>query len=201
MTTEGPQEQEVIREDWTADIDNVQNVALDDLKFIFNQAEKLLDDSIKNFDATTSKSISLITLSATLLTALAAYFFVNLDPHGNFSPKLATVMTCCIYTTAVLIQFIYIVLPKSYNPVGSFPQDLYKDHMFSDEIKNRKRDTNSTTLYLYLNEFENYNCRIVQNNRLNESRLKTFNRAAIMICSMPLVGLLVYLLLVLPELF
>lgn len=194
MNAEAPT-QEPIREDWVADIDNEKNVTLDDLKFIFAQAEKRLDDGIKNFDATTTKSISFITLSATLLTALTAYFFVNLDVKGAFDPKLCTVLCCCIYTAFVLYRFVSIILPKTYQPMGSYPQDLYKDVMFTDNLK----PNNRSIFYLYLGELENYNCRIFQNAEANGQRLHVFNQSAILICSMPGFGLLIYGLLIILQ--
>jgi hypothetical protein len=195
MTTEAPI-QDDIREDWKATITNEHNVSLDDLKFVFAQAEKRLDDSIKNFDATTTKSISFITLSTTLLTALTAYLFVNLDPEGTFDPKMLTVFVCCAYTAFVLFRFISIILPKYYQPIGSYPQDLYVDMMFTDEIKHE----GMITTYLYLGEIENYNCRIAQNSKVNASRLKIFNQSALMISLMPIVGLTTYSLVLLLSL-
>ncbi|WP_040006186.1 hypothetical protein [Fibrisoma limi] len=191
MDTSVNEEKVELREDWRAEFENLKNVDLDDLKFIFAQAEKRLDDTIKNFDVTTSKSISFITLTATLLTALTAYLFVNFDPKGVFDPKLCTVGVCCIYAAVILFRFIDIVLPKSYDPMGSFPQDLLVDHMFTDE----DADAKATLQNLYLNEIENYNCRIIRNRTVNAQRLKIFNDSAERICYLPLVGIAVYSLL------
>ncbi|GAB4047012.1 hypothetical protein [Spirosoma litoris] len=191
MNVEAPI-QEPIREDWQADLENQKNVSLDDLKFIFAQAEKRLDDGIKNFDATTTKSISFISLTATLLTALTAYFFANHDPQGVFSPKLFTVFCCCLYTFFVLYRFVRIVLPTSYQPIGSYPQDLYQDKFFTDQIKEKSKTISLSTVYLYLGELENYNCRIHHNSEANKVRLAIFNNSTKLMIFMPAVGMTIY---------
>ena len=168
---------------------------MDDLKFIFSQAEKRLDDSIKNYDATTSKSISLISLSTTLLTALSAYFFLNFDPSGVFNIKLCAVFCCCVYTSYVLYNLAIIILPRNYQPIGSYPQQLYCEKYFTDEIKNYDWTANAPTMYLYLNEIKNYNSRLIDNSESNQARLKVFNKATRMICYLPAVGIGIYFLL------
>lgn len=179
--------------EWKATLPDEHNITLDDLKFVFYQAEKRLDDGIKNYDATTSKSITFITLTATLLTALSAYFFSQFVPGGVFDPKLCTVFVCIIYTSILLARFVYIVLPKFYQPIGSYPQDLLVNSFFTDEIKTHKwGKENVPTLYLYFSEIESYNRRLIQNATVNDLRLHIFNQSAKLILAMPVLGLLAY---------
>ncbi len=182
---------------WHADLSpkNEKNVTLDDLKFIFGQAEKRMDDGIKNFDATTTKSINFIALSAALLTAMSAYFFTNFDPQGQYSPKLLTVAVACLYTAVVLYRFVGIILPKTYQPIGTYPQFLFADDFFEDNDTWKQPGLAYSTWCIYLSELESYQRRIKQNATANEIRLGQFNQSTQLICTMPIGGLVLYLLL------
>lgn len=179
---------------WKANLlpENEKNVTIDDLKFIFGQAEKRMDDGIKNFDATTTKSVNFITFSTAILTALSAYFFSKFDPHGNFDEKLCTVLFCCLYTGYVLYRFVSIVLPKDYQPIGTFPQDLFVDDFFNGDNQWNQSEIKSPTWYIYLSELESYQRRIAQNSEITTSRLLQFNHSAKLICGMPVFGLAFY---------
>lgn len=182
--------------DWRAIIDNEHNVTINSAKFIFAQAEKRLDDTIKTFDALTTKAIALISFSGVVLSTLMAYFFVNFDPSGQYDVKLITSFICAFYTASVLVNFINIVLPKVYFPMGSLPQDLYVDKRFTNEMK--EYDLDIPELFLYLSEIEDYNRRIISNIYVNEDRANEFRKSVYLICLMPVIGLLFYFFLISP---
>ena len=52
---------------------DVNRVSLEDVKFVFSQAEKRLDDTVKTGESIASKTMSMITLMAGVLIALSGY--------------------------------------------------------------------------------------------------------------------------------
>ncbi len=170
------------------EIENFHNVTLDDLKLILAQAEKKLDDSIKNIDATTAKAISFITLSTAFFVAQSAYFFTNFDHNGTFEPKLFTVFLSSVYNFCIIMYLIRIVLPQNYYPIGTTPDDLLKNEFFTDEFK----QNGLSTKYLYLCEIESYTRRIKHNFTINSDRLGRLRKAIKAICFLPIVVLAIY---------
>ncbi|GAB3881504.1 hypothetical protein [Spirosoma agri] len=184
-----------IQINWKPIVADVSKVSIEDLKFIFAQAEKRLDDSIKNFDITTTKSTSFITLSSTLLTALTAYFFINHDPRGTFDPKLCTVSVTCLYLFAILTRFVWIILPKSIEPIGTYPQDLYNDNVLYEDPKTADNSAKPYIKEIYLTELQSYDRRIQHNETVNQNRQNVFNQSVWLICAMPVIATILYSLL------
>ncbi len=163
--------------------------SIDHLKFVFNQADKRLDDSHKTFDATTTKTITLITLAVALLSGMAAYFFANNDFSGSFSPKLGTVLILCAYTYYILAVLIRNILPHNYQPSGSLPSLLLTKSPFDEQTKENEE------LHLkdvYYSELLNYDFRIKHNFSINAPRLKRIGLAIWLFAGFPLLGLLLY---------
>jgi hypothetical protein len=170
------------------EIRNFHNVTLDDLKLILAQAEKKLDDSIKNIDATTTKTISFISLSTAILVAQTAYFFTSFDQSGTFDPKLFAVFLSSVYTFIIVMCLVHIVLPQNYFPIGTTPDELFKNEFFTDEFKQNELSTK----YLYLCEIESYTRRIKHNFTVNSARLSRLRKSIKAICLLPVVVLTIY---------
>jgi len=56
---------------------DVNRVSLEDVKFIFSQAEKRLDDTVKTGESIASKTMSMITVMTGVLIALSGYTISN----------------------------------------------------------------------------------------------------------------------------
>ena len=177
---------DILDTDWKTDIQNWHDVEIDELKFVFYQAEKQFDDILKSFEGTTSKSTSLITLLSGLVVTQAAYVFMNLDIKGIFDPKLCTAFVSCIYSIILLRYIMNNILPTKVYSIGSDPKDLFTQKFFNESLGKEKLK------YLYANEIENYSKRINYNNALNSTRLFRFRRSIILLVSQPLFFLLFY---------
>ena len=173
--------------DWKTDIKNWSVIEIDELKFVFYQAEKQFDDILKSFEGTTNKSTSLITLVSGLVVTQAAYFFINLDIKGIFDYKLCTVFISCMYSIILLRYIMNNILPTKLYSIGSDPKDLFTRKFFDESLGKEKLK------YLYANEIENYSKRINYNNSLNSARLSRFRRSIILLVCQPIVCLFFYL--------
>lgn len=166
-------------------VKNADNHSLEHLKFVFSQAEKRLEDSHKTFESSTSKSVTLITLIVALLSALTAYFFVNNDFLGVFSPKLFSVFIVCAYMFFVLIYIIKNILPHDYQPSGSSPSLLLSECPPNIEQELHLKD-------VYYSELVNYDKRIEHNFTMNNPRLERIRKSIVLLTCMPVLGLLIY---------
>ena len=159
--------------------------SIEHLKFVFSQAEKRLDDSHKTFEATTTKTVTLITLIVAILSTLSAYFFVNNDFEGSFSPKLFTVLILCFYSFAILVYIIKNILPHDYQPSGSSPSLLLTERPTELSEELHLKD-------IYYSELVNYDNRISHNFNINNPRLKRIKKSIISLTLLPLIGLIIY---------
>ena len=160
----------------------------EELQFVFSQAEKRLNESNKFYDATTNKTIVLISISIGLLSTLAAYFFVNNDFYGVFSPKLFTTLLLCVITFLTLLYLSRNILPTNIHPLGSRADML----LHKDFYKNMKDD--ETLKSMIYSEIVNYNSRANDNFRINEKRLQRIKNSIEILIFLPLFGLSIYLL-------
>lgn len=173
---------------WDTDIKRWDRFSLDDAKFIFAQAEKLLDDTIKNYDATTTKSFSILTIINGILAAQITYIFIKFDPQGIFDIKLTTVFVASGYLFYSTFSLIKNILPNRYRVIGSPPDKLFLNVFFDNENPKEIR-----TSQIYRIEILSYNTRIYFNMSLNARRLNQFTAATIRLIIYPVVCLITYL--------
>lgn len=170
-------------------------ISIDEYKFAFAQAEKQLEDSHKTYDATTAKSVTLITFGVAVFSTLVTYFFLQNDIRGHFDPKLFTVLVLCFYSFSVLYYLIRNILPTNYLPSGSLPSDLLNAAFFENNLKdNNDIDHENVLRDMYYSELVNYDHRIDTNYEINNNRLTRLRYTIIALLMLPIVGLAVYLL-------
>lgn len=169
---------------------NVDNYTIEQLKFFFYQAEKRLEESNKNFESTTSKTLTLLSIAVSIFSALSTYFFLNNDFNGQFSPKLFTVLTLCVYSFIVVFYLLKNIEPHPYYPMGSMPSDMLFDPPGDPQIEIKQK---LFTKDIYFSELENYQERITLNFKSNDRRLKRLNLSLKLFIFLPLVGFFIYL--------
>lgn len=141
---------------------NIDRVSIEELKLIFNQAEKRLDSTTKEGENIASRTMSIITLMAGLLIALSGYTISIWKGFSGLTTKGWVAIVGCLYLLSLLIYIINNIITHRYSHAGSRPEQLVNS-MFDDEEIPRTK----TLLLLYLNEIENYNRRIANNSALN----------------------------------
>lgn len=175
--------------EWMPPIEKYENVPVDAVKFIFSQAEKRLDSTVKVADLITSKSYSLFSLMAGLSIAITG-FLVN---------QLKTTEKSCVYIFVSCITAIYLflllffllqnVFPKKYHPMGSIPSELFANEFFQGN-----QDENLKVVHLYVSELENYNKRINHNVNTNDRRQRRLKKCLYGIVFLPIIGAVAYFL-------
>lgn len=173
---------------WYQKIENINNINEEDLKFIFGQAEKIVDDSIKNFDSITSKSNSVVAIIAAILTALVGYFFVNYSYKGTYDVQLSVVFLSVCYFTYPTYLISKNIISMGYHTIGSNPEKLISNKIFtSDKIKSN--DTHRTML---LSEIIDYQRRIKDNVVWNTQRTINLDKSIKLLLIYPFVAIIAY---------
>jgi len=166
---------------------NIDRVSMEELKLIFNQAEKRLDSTTKDGETIASRTMSMITLMAGLLIGLSGYTISIWRGFAALTIKDWVAIVGCLYLLGLLIYVISNVMANRYSLAGSEPEHLVNSTYEDDEIPRNKM-----LLLLYLNEIENYNDRIANNSALNRRGWRRYRISVKLLLCFPFALALLY---------
>ena len=166
---------------------NIDRISMDELKLIFSQAEKRLDDTIKQGESIASKTMSMITLMAGLLIALSGYIISIWKGPTALTNKDLVGIFGCLYLLGLLIYVINNVMTYKYGVAGSRPERLMSSSYVDDDIPRSKM-----LLLLYLNEIEEYSRRIENNTALNHEGWRRYRTSVRLFLWFPIVMVFLY---------
>jgi hypothetical protein len=186
--TLGKPNPQVIHPSWTAAVAFKEKLTLDDAKFIFEQAEKLLNDSVGTSETIVSRMNTLITLITGSMLALIGYIISRIGKDFVFDPPMFTASVGALFLYVLAFHSFQNNQPKDYLLPGSVPKDLFNPAFFDKAIPNDQR----IVLY-YVNELENYMYRIEINNEINEKRWKRYSMITGALLWLPIILIICYL--------
>ncbi|HYF32814.1 MAG TPA: hypothetical protein VD993_16935 [Chitinophagaceae bacterium] len=175
---------------WKIELSNESNVRLEDTKFIFSQAEKRLEDTIKTGETIAAKTITILTLMTAIIVGIGAFVINKWTNFKTIDNKVIVSAFGIIYITLVVVYMIRNVLPNHYHVLGSMPKDLFSDIYFNDRVDRAKQ-----TIYMYMSEIENYQFRIEQNWSVNDKRWAKYIDSVIALLIMPYVLAILFVIL------
>ncbi len=160
---------------------DVNRINLEDLKLIFSQAEKRLDDTVKTGESIASKTMTMIGLMTGVLIALCGYIISNWSDDDPLSSKAWLAILASVYILALFIYMLRNVLPNRYFVLGSEPNELMIPPFFAAGVPEDK-----ITVFLYMSEIENYDLRIEKNRVINDRRWKLYRYSVIWFLILPI---------------
>lgn|GEM_PF-1412910 len=173
---------------WTGNVTYKAMLTKEDVKFIFEQAEKMLKDSIDTSNIIAARTNTLITIITGSLIAFISYVITRLK-NTDFD-HLAFIG---IAATAYLFVLAFLAFENtkqtSYLAPGSAPRDLLTNTIFDQAISKEER-----IIHLYISEYENYQFRIEKNTELNKKRWKRYDSILQALLFLPIGMLIIYLL-------
>ncbi|HVU55980.1 MAG TPA: hypothetical protein VHD83_13040 [Puia sp.] len=167
---------------------DVNRISLEDVKLVFAQAEKRLDDTVKTGETISARTMSLMTIMVGILVALCGFFISNWKGWQNITAKDYVTMIGLVYIMALVGYMIKNVLPDNYYVLGSYPRQLMTPNFFAPEVDEKK-----ITIFMYMSEIENYDYRIAKNLRANDARWKRYRYAVIALSFLPAILGLIYM--------
>jgi hypothetical protein len=158
----------------------VNVVSLEDVKLIFSQAEKRLDDTVKTGESIASKTMTVVGLLTGVLIALCGYTISNWNDDEPLGSKVWVAIIGSVYIVSLFFYMLKNVLPNRYFVLGSEPNELMISSFFANSVQQGK-----ITVFLYMSEIENYDWRIQRNLELNEQRWNKYRRSVIFLLLLP----------------
>ncbi len=169
---------------------DVSRVSLDDVKLVFAQGEKRLDDTVKTGEGIAGKTMSLVTLMAGILIALSGFIISNWKGLDVATHKDMVAILGAFYVVALFVYMIQNVLPNEYFVLGSEPSELMLPSFFDASVQQDK-----ITIFMYMTEIENYDYRIEFNLEVNAGRWKRFRFTVVALLFLPVLLGVVYIVL------
>lgn len=185
--TVSPPNTETIR--WVAKIENKRKITTDDAKFIFDQAEKQLKDSIDTSQLIINRTNIFIAVLTTGLIGLVGFSIGRVDTKHCIDSLSLTGFGGSIYIFCSLIYISKNIRSINYKIPGSEPKALFVDNFFTAT----KPDTDRLKFF-YLSEIEDYQSRITQNKTINKNRWEIYDNTVWLTLFIPVFFLLFYLL-------
>ena len=174
---------------WLIKREFVNNLSIDDLKFIFGQSEKKLDDTIKVSDLITVRTNNLITIIAGIIAGLSAYVIQQWQT-GSDNNKILSAIIGFFYLMLLIIYMIRNILPNKYYVPGLYPKDVITSHYYGTKFPE-----GASLIFVLMNEIENYEFRISENENLNNARWAKYVHSVIALILMPLTVAVLYIVL------
>jgi hypothetical protein len=166
---------------WQGNVANKEKLTSDDAKFLFDQAEKFLKDSVENSNLIVTRTSSLITLLAGTLIALIGFVISKFNLKSIDALTIAAIIGV-IYVYILIYNAFENTKPQVYLIPGALPKDLFADAFFIDGITDEKRIT-----HFYVSEIENYQFKIEKNNEISKIRWNRYARLLKAIVYLPLI--------------
>jgi|GEM_PF-1304422 len=159
---------------------DINRVSIDDVKLVFAQAEKRLDDTVKTGELIAGKTMTLMTLMAGLFVALSGFFISNWNGWSQMNAKLFVAIVGSVYILFLVTYMLKNVLPSEYFVLGSNPRELMSPSFYDPALPKDK-----IAIFMYMSEIENYDLRIEYNRQRNIERWIRFRYSVIALWIMP----------------
>lgn len=161
-------------------------LSADDAKKILDYAELQIKQTLDTSGVIVSRLSTLVTVVTAMLIGLFGYA-INRADQKTFNDQLVLTAVYCLgylYIPATLIVFN--IVGKQYALPGSEPKLFFQENAF------REINKGNHMKYIWCNEIQEYQVRIMANKRLNRRRWRLFNAALICILLSPIVFYLIY---------
>ncbi|HMH34315.1 MAG TPA: hypothetical protein VK543_14855 [Puia sp.] len=150
---------------WKPPLEVSDKATIEELKFVFDQATKRVEQTAKEGDDFYQKGIGIISIALPVLSALIGYIASNF----KFSPQIFGAIPVSIILWRVLSKLKNIVIPKRYLGSGSSPETLVIKDFYENLEQNKTPEW-----YMLMSEIIMYQDRLdinMLNNKVRKDKL------------------------------
>lgn len=158
----------------------------DEVKFIFEQAEKHLKDQIETSAQINTKATTFLTVISGLMIALIG-FAISRWTSSRFDLLVGATLVGSLYLYYIIWQLMKALEPKPYAPVGIHPRDMFTDNAINENNESYRLKA------FYVNEIIECQKRIDRNKDTNEIRWAMVKYALKLISFAPAVFIVLYI--------
>lgn len=155
-------------------------------RFLLDQAEKILKDTVDTNALIVTRTTTLITIASTGIIALIG-FAINRNDTKGFDKEVLTSIVVIGHLMWINWDLFKLVLPRGYYSYGSKPRRFFIKQIFDQHKDNRLK-------IMYASEIEEYQRRILFNEGRNDEKWALYTKALSRIVFAPALLIIAYLL-------
>lgn len=149
---------------------NQDKVCKDEAKFIFEQAEKLLKNTIESGNSVLTRTAILLSVTVAIFTSVLGFVINRLLPIKKIDCYIYLGFFSLLFLAYIIYNLYLNIRGYDYKDLGSEPKYLLHDYFFDfNEIEDKR------LAHQYLSEIDRYQFRIRKNNEINNKRWSKFN--------------------------
>jgi hypothetical protein len=173
---------------WEITLENKGKATLNEVKFIFEQAEKQLRETINGSNLIVTRTTMLLSVVIAILSALIGCIFSKFNSN-EIDSILITAILLSIYLFCQTIYLAKNIKGQDYWFIGSEPDRLLHDYFFQTFPNKEERE-----IQIYISEIEYYQERIENNKKINVLRWNRFNNSIkSIVYYLPIITILLYI--------
>ena len=171
--------------------ENQEKLSLEDVKFSFEQAEKLLKKSADISSIVVTRTVILLSVAIGILLSIIGFLLKQHIDLKYFGIVEFVGEGISIYLFIWVLLTVQNIKGTGYDDIGSQPKDLIHDHY----ILTYPDDKDKRLIYYYLSQVDDYQDRIDKNYGINDKRWKQFRLSLWGIVSIPFLAVILFALL------
>ncbi|MES2425611.1 MAG: hypothetical protein V4560_01515 [Bacteroidota bacterium] len=167
--------------------DDEEKSSIEELDFIFSQAEKQLDESKSSGDLVLNRSTILLGFLVAGITSLTGYILSNtlfIKP----TPFDKSCIGLCFYLGYIILRLSLNIRGHKYYTLGSMPKDIFHRWYYYSYGQKEKR-----LKAIKIKEIKSYQKRIDDNNIINDTRWRVYNHCLNITSCTPIAMNIMYL--------
>lgn len=180
------------RMDWHADSENKTAASLPEAKFIYDEAEKKLKETISSGDLIVGRATTLITLAVGLIVGLLGFVISRYTTTKSIDELCISSALVTIYIFSVLLYIIPNIKGNKYAVIGASPRTLFAKDFYTNKDADQSENRQKMLLWA---QIENYQDSIDKNSQANAVRWKRLNKSIMFLILAPIILLASFILL------
>ncbi len=187
------EEQKWLDAKWNEVQDKFLEFSINELRFVYAEAEKIVNAQVESADLATQKSLNLITISLGIITGLIGFAFARFEKHEELcDPLLITALIILCYLGSVCYDLYKIYKGLGIKQGGAIPKDFVTEHFLNPKFSQPEGVLEKELIITMIVSYQN---RIVSNHTINKQRWSKFDSAFREFSLTPLICVMLYIIL------
>lgn len=176
-------------------IENFEKLKLEEVKFIFEQAEKQLKETSDVSSLLISRTTTLVTLITGLMVGVIGYGIGKWQSNPGWNEILITSIVAVFYLFMAIVLLALNIKGADFYTLGTEPKFLFVEHFFDEN----KVPQDKRIIHFFVNEMVICQKKIENNKEVNDKRWKRFHTSLFMMIVFPSLLLVTYFLVTLLD--
>jgi hypothetical protein len=156
---------------WEPDLKQQDLVTIDELKFMFSEADKMLSKTTNSGNLLVTRTAILCTVTVAILTACTSYIINSISNEIDY-PGFITCSLALLYFFRIAAKLKFNLQSHNFYEVGEVPSTMWNSWLFENFTNSDVREKQ-----FYILQLKQYQYRIDKNKAMLDKRWKIYNKS------------------------